>query len=53
MTAPSFTPPSAPFIYVECDIPDGLTLTEFRRSGRAHPARRSLPSRLWARRRRS
>ena len=37
---------TSPHIYVECDIPDGMTLTEWRRSQSARTGRRP---RLWRR----
>ena len=43
-----------PLVYVDCDVPEGMTLEEFRALQRAEPAeQRSLLGRLLARFRRS
>jgi hypothetical protein len=40
------------FNYVECDIPEGMTLDEWRRRNRVAPAQRPLGARLrWLRHR--
>jgi hypothetical protein len=47
MPSPQPLPASATFMYVESDIPEGMTLDAWRRRGNALGAPPSLLARVW------